>query len=140
MWLDVECRSASYPPNSWDYKLLESLGTGNHNQEEGFDVQMKKMKDQVRDMIEERETPALDKLELIDAVQRLGIEYHFESSIKDAVEHVRAQALDGRSTFGDLHSTALMFRLLRHHGIDVQTNVSTSLWKMEGLRKYSGMT
>lgn len=81
------------------------------------------MKDQVRDMINDKAMPPLDKLELIDAVQRLGMEYHFEASIKDALQLVHVQVSDGGSVFDNLHSTALLFRLLRQHGLHVQTDV-----------------
>ncbi|KAK8517267.1 hypothetical protein V6N12_032463 [Hibiscus sabdariffa] len=55
-------------------------------------------------MIVEPVDDSNQKLPFIDAVQRLGVSYHFEKEIEDD---------------NDLYTTALRFRLLREHGSDV---------------------
>ncbi|KAK5786699.1 hypothetical protein PVK06_041342 [Gossypium arboreum] len=60
------------------------------------------------------------KLHIIDAVQRLGVAYHFEKEIEEASEiiyhhHCNHSEIDG----DDLYTTAVRFRLLREHGFDV---------------------
>ncbi|KVH96380.1 Terpene synthase, metal-binding domain-containing protein [Cynara cardunculus var. scolymus] len=61
-------------------------------------------------------------MELIDAVQRLGVAYHFELEIEESLNHIYV-------TYGDqwiddnLQSTSLWFRLLRQHGFNVVSGV-----------------
>ncbi|KAK9949312.1 hypothetical protein M0R45_004844 [Rubus argutus] len=50
---------------------------------------------------------------MIDAVQRLGIDYHFQQVI-DEILHKQMNMMI--SAHGDLHEVALHFRLLRHRG------------------------
>ena len=57
------------------------------------------------------------KLPLIDAVQRLGVSYHFEKEIEDVLETI--YHIDSNVVENDLYTTALRFRLLREHGFNV---------------------
>ncbi|KAI4331061.1 hypothetical protein MLD38_029286 [Melastoma candidum] len=116
---DSKRRSANWPVNFWDHKFVASLGT-----DESHVEQINELKDEVKGMINDRESGTLDKLEFIDTVQRLGLGYHFETEIKDALGLIRDAHTNGTITeFFDLHSTALMFRLLRQHGFHIQQEV-----------------
>ncbi|GKV02271.1 hypothetical protein SLEP1_g14728 [Rubroshorea leprosula] len=55
------------------------------------------------------------KLHLIDPIQRLGIVYHFEIEIDNALEKIHLSGVDHVEY--DLHTTAVWFRLLRQQGI-----------------------
>lgn len=70
----------------------------------------------------ERENDLLAKLELINAIQRLGLQYHFDNEIKKALQVIQNHSNDSW-LFNDLHSTALRFRLLRQHGYDVSQGI-----------------
>ncbi|CAL8151417.1 unnamed protein product [Prunus armeniaca] len=60
------------------------------------------------------------QLKFIDAIQRLGMAYHFESEIEEALERMHAAFHDHDfSDDGDLYNVALGFRLLRQHGYKV---------------------
>jgi hypothetical protein len=63
------------------------------------------------------------KLKLIDSIQRLGVAYHFEREIEEAIK------LTELDVNGDLHTTSLHFRLLRQHAFSVSTGdiILTSL-------------
>ncbi|KAF9667938.1 hypothetical protein SADUNF_Sadunf15G0075100 [Salix dunnii] len=56
-------------------------------------------------------------LDLIDAIQRLGVAYHFETEIEEALQHIYNNHINMED--GDLYSIALGFRLLRQHGYNV---------------------
>jgi valencene/7-epi-alpha-selinene synthase len=62
-------------------------------------------------------------LNLIDAIQRLGVAYHFEKEIDEALQHIHAtyRGHEHYSDDGDLHHVALCFRLLRQHGYDISS-------------------
>ncbi|CAN1347219.1 Probable terpene synthase 3 [Linum perenne] len=59
-------------------------------------------------------------LYLIDAIERLGVEYHFEEEIKQILQGIYHHTFP---TTTDLNTTALSFRLLRQHGYNVPSDV-----------------
>ncbi|KAM0961654.1 hypothetical protein FF1_021030 [Malus domestica] len=57
------------------------------------------------------------QLKLIDIIQRLGVAYHFEREIEEALDNMHATIFDYHGdNYGDLYSVALGFRILRQHG------------------------
>ncbi|XP_059664109.1 monoterpene synthase TPS4, chloroplastic-like [Cornus florida] len=58
-------------------------------------------------------------LKLIDTLQRLGIAYHFDEEINAALEGF----MDYWHSGEDLFTTALHFRLLRHNGFQISSDV-----------------
>ncbi|RLM61102.1 beta-sesquiphellandrene synthase-like [Panicum miliaceum] len=60
------------------------------------------------------------KLELVDALQRLGVDYHYKEEI-DAL--LRAVCGDEYGGSEDLYATSLRFYLLRKHGYAVSSDV-----------------
>ncbi|XP_030462339.1 (+)-alpha-terpineol synthase-like [Syzygium oleosum] len=115
----VTRRSANYTPSIWDYDILKSLSAD--YAEERYVEGIQRMKEELKDRLE-RETHWLAKLELIDAIQRLGLQYHFENDIKRALQVIRDDSNDACFS-SDLRSTALGFRLLRQHGYDISQDV-----------------
>ncbi|XP_044327229.1 tau-cadinol synthase-like [Triticum aestivum] len=61
----------------------------------------------------------LERMNLVDAVQRLGIEHLFEIQIGDALSDIHESEISSSS----LHEVALQFRLLREHGLWVSPDV-----------------
>lgn len=57
-----------------------------------------------------------EKLKLIDSMQRLGVAYHFEEEIKEALSLYKNEVISW-----DLHATALKFRLRREHGHSISS-------------------
>ncbi|TXG65410.1 hypothetical protein EZV62_006685 [Acer yangbiense] len=65
-------------------------------------------------------------LAMIDAVQRLGIDYHFQDEIEEILprQHmIAANYSTSTSTNDDLQQVALRFRLLRQEGYNVPAGV-----------------
>ncbi|KAJ0102377.1 hypothetical protein Patl1_05058 [Pistacia atlantica] len=60
------------------------------------------------------------KLCLIDVAQRLGVDYHFEKEIEDALEELYHEHCDDDS---NLCNVALRFRLLRQQGYNVPCDI-----------------
>ncbi|KAF8043189.1 hypothetical protein BT93_A1510 [Corymbia citriodora subsp. variegata] len=112
-------RSANYTPSIWDYNILKSLNA-DYADERCMD-RVQRMKEEVKDTLA-RENHLLAKLKLIDAIQRLGLQYHFENDIKRALQVIHDDSNDACFA-NDLHSTALRFRLLRQHGYDISQDV-----------------
>ncbi|XP_031256311.1 valencene synthase-like [Pistacia vera] len=59
---------------------------------------------------------------LIDALQRLGVAYHFEYQINQALQSIYNNNING-SDDDDLYTIALRFRLLRQQGYSVSSDV-----------------
>ncbi|KAA3481956.1 terpene synthase 10-like [Gossypium australe] len=108
-------RSANYHPPIWDYDYVQSLKNDLYR--------ASKLKEEVRMMFENVVDP-LEKLELIDAIQRLGLSYHFGAEIKKTLKNISTDC--SRTVAwnkGNLYATALEFRLLRQHGYKVNQDV-----------------
>ena len=58
-------------------------------------------------------------LNFIDAVQRLGVAYHFKQEIEEALQHICNSFHDCNDMDGDLYNIALGFRLLRQQGYSI---------------------
>lgn len=79
------------------------------------------MLEEVRGMINEENE---EILELIENVKRLGLSYHFEKEIREALDRFLLleeyhDAFVGKS----LHDTALKFKVLREFGYDVSAGI-----------------
>ena len=64
---------------------------------------------------------SLKGLYMIDVMQRLNIDYHFEEEIESFLRSQYVNSACGGSNHHDLHETALHFRLLRQQGHFVPT-------------------
>ncbi|GAB4831043.1 hypothetical protein Ancab_005056 [Ancistrocladus abbreviatus] len=64
---------------------------------------------------------SLDELTMIDAIQRLGIDYYFREEIKEVLDRQYVANYDDHGC--DLHEVALRFRLLRQEGYNVPADV-----------------
>ncbi|KDP23154.1 hypothetical protein JCGZ_00353 [Jatropha curcas] len=108
-----ERRSANYQPSTWSYSFLQSLK--NDNADLLYKDKARKLEEEVRSVINDESKEFLTILELIDDIQRLGLEYLFKKDIKKVID--RFQALGGCKVISNksLHVIALSFRLLRQH-------------------------
>ncbi|MBA0739440.1 hypothetical protein Gogos_012714 [Gossypium gossypioides] len=115
-------RSANYHPPTWEYDYIQSLKSDYLG--ESFNEQAIRLLGEVRMMLEKVMDP-LEKLELIDTLQRLGLSYHFQDETKRILEdiHIRADQSKALWKEGNLYATALEFRLLRQHGYNLTQEV-----------------
>lgn len=80
-------------------------------------------------------------LDFIDAIQRLGVSYHFEEEIEEFLQKTHAN-LDGfiKDSANNLHEISLCFRLLRQHGYQVScTNMFSNFTEDDGSFKGSAV-
>ncbi|KAD3641182.1 hypothetical protein E3N88_30406 [Mikania micrantha] len=62
-------------------------------------------------------------IELIDAVQRLGIAYHFEDEIEEALQRIYVAYGEKRIDDKSLQNISLWFRLLQQQGFNVSSGI-----------------
>nr|GMC76587.1 (E,E)-germacrene B synthase-like isoform X2 [Ipomoea batatas] len=87
--------------------------------------EVQQLKEEVRKAFIAAPPASLKKLELIDKIQRLGVDYHFENEIEASIRHIFDNYDDCNK--GDdennLYIVALRFRLLRQEGHHISCGV-----------------
>ncbi|XP_048127387.1 beta-bisabolene synthase-like [Rhodamnia argentea] len=116
---EIVRRSANWKPNVWDYDFLQSLSVD--CTEDNYTEQVQRFKEDVEGLFD-GEMNQVAKLEFIDAVQRLGLGYHFEMEIKNALSSIN-NAIEDAQLLDRLYTTTLRFRLLGQHGYNVPQDV-----------------
>ncbi|XP_022773843.1 terpene synthase 10-like [Durio zibethinus] len=132
---DIVRRSANYHPSIWDYDYVQSLRS-DYLKGESYKERASKLIGEVR-MILENVGDHLEKLEVIDTLQRLGLSYHFEDEIKKTLDNISTDRSGVECKKDNLYATALEFRLLRQQGYDVNQAVFTSFLNEVGNIKAS---
>ncbi|KAK3228917.1 hypothetical protein Dsin_000798 [Dipteronia sinensis] len=120
--------TANFHPNIWGDHFL------NYNFEKDEILhasqlkEVEKLKIQVRGElldIAAKHSALSEQLNLIDAIERLGVGYHFETEIEQLLRHVY-DSYDHhiiKNDHIDLYIAALCFRLLRQHGHHVSCDI-----------------
>ncbi|KAI8552718.1 hypothetical protein RHMOL_Rhmol06G0288600 [Rhododendron molle] len=117
-------RSANYHPSIWGYHFL-SYDSDVTAADVKMEQQLAQLKEKVRNMLMAADKPSR-KLNLVDAVQRLGVAYHFHTEIAAVLQHLyktyHQQAFE-KADAKDLYNVALLFRLLRQEGYPVSCDM-----------------
>ncbi|KAF9601573.1 hypothetical protein IFM89_020429 [Coptis chinensis] len=111
-----------------DYDSMISPRSG-HSKDETQKIRVLELKENVKHLLADELIGPLAKLELIDAIKKLGVGYHFEEEIQAILS--KTNKIVGCSD-DDLYSNALRFRLLRDHGYDVTQDIFKSFQEEMG--------
>ncbi|KAL7119297.1 hypothetical protein ACP275_02G054900 [Erythranthe tilingii] len=129
----VNRRSGNYEPPVWGFDSVQSLTS--KYKEGRYLKKGSELVEQVKKMLLVDEQILIHKLELIDNLYRLGISYHFEEQIKQILNSLYNQLINGNiynnnnkyyHVRNNLYSAALAFRLFRQHGFCVSQDVFDS--------------
>ncbi|CAL9017386.1 unnamed protein product [Prunus brigantina] len=116
---EIARRTANFHPSIWGDQFInydDSQDIITHAHKKG---QVDELKEVVRREVFTTSAGDLShQLNLIDAIQRLSVAYHFEREIEEALERMHTTFHEHDSD-GDLYNVALCFRLLRQHGHNV---------------------
>ncbi|XP_020584121.1 alpha-humulene synthase-like [Phalaenopsis equestris] len=119
-------KSGDYHPSVWgDYFL--SYNPISANELASLKPRMDELKVEITQMFNNTKG-SLQMMELIDAIQRLGIGYHFEKEINEALCHLFNTAYDEN----DLYTVALRFRLLRQQRYHISSDVFSKFLDEKG--------
>lgn len=89
-----------------------------------MEEQLEILKEEVRKKLVPTTDYSLAKVYLIDAIQRLGVSYHFEHEIDQVLQHIHNDYVEnGMALNGDLYAVALLFRLLRQQGYRISAGL-----------------
>ncbi|KAL1074939.1 hypothetical protein V6Z11_D11G324400 [Gossypium hirsutum] len=108
---------ADFNPNFWGDIFLSSLTEMNIDAK--AHLQYEALKQQVRRMLVISTDKPYQNLDIIDAIQRLGVAYHFEKEIEDALHIIYHHHCNNAQIDDDLYTASVRFRLLREHGFNV---------------------
>ncbi|WVY99537.1 hypothetical protein V8G54_025607 [Vigna mungo] len=115
---------ANFPPSFWGDTFLQYHSDSleiNDNMKQQFQMQ----KEEVKKMFLSSSNSILQKLNFIDSLQRLGISYHFQHQINEALEQIYNTTTNDNviTEEGCLHYLALLFRLLRQRGYHISSDI-----------------
>ncbi|KAH7544312.1 hypothetical protein JRO89_XS15G0146900 [Xanthoceras sorbifolium] len=133
-------RSANYPPSFWGDYFLSYANNQDYSLETDEKVKLRELKEEVRKMLMSDASKLSQKLDLIDAIQRLGVSYNFESEINKILQKIHETSHDcglGDENDDDLYSISLQFRLLRQHGYKMSSDVFNKFKDINGNFKES---
>ncbi|KAI5656684.1 hypothetical protein M9H77_25477 [Catharanthus roseus] len=133
MQMDTNCiaenrRSADFHPTVWgDFFLSFSSYDISLESDSSSVAKLQYLKEEVKNMLQKTPNNSVEKLDLIDAIQRLGVAYHFDSEIEATLCNIydsyhELLSKDHQDT-NDLRVVALRFRLLRQQGYHVSSDV-----------------
>jgi len=132
----VQRRTGGYHPNLWNDDIIHFLSTPYG--EPAYRERAERLIDEVKKMfnsmsLQDGEFSPLNdliqRLWMVDSVERLGIDRHFRNEIKSALDYVysywnqKGIGCGVQSVIPDLNSTALGLRTLRLHGYPVSADV-----------------
>ncbi|KAK9209547.1 hypothetical protein WN944_001914 [Citrus x changshan-huyou] len=127
---------AGFSPTVWGNHFLKSASDF-----KAIDAttqeQYEALKQEVRMMVTATADKIADKLHLIDAVQRLGVAYHFEKEIEDELEKILDHLDNDSIGDDDFYTLSLSFRLLRQQGVKISCDVFEKFKNNEGKFKAS---
>nr|QSK97104.1 terpene synthase [Curcuma wenyujin] len=108
-------KSAEYHPSVWGDYFIRNSGLARDKE---MMKKVEELKERVRKLFEETHD-VLQIMNLVDSIQLLGLDYHFE---KEIVVALRLIYETGVENYG-LYEVSLRFRLLRQHGYYLSADV-----------------
>ncbi|XP_077220988.1 (-)-germacrene D synthase-like [Tasmannia lanceolata] len=111
-------RSAGFHPSIWGDHFLSY--TEDPKKLDAWSKRAEVSKEEVRRILINAKG-SLEELDLLDAIQRVGVKYHFEKEIEEALHHL--YVAETHASTDDLHYVSLRFRLLRQQGYNVSADV-----------------
>ncbi|KAB1224296.1 (-)-germacrene D synthase [Morella rubra] len=133
---EINRGSADFHPSIWGDHFL-AYESQSPEPDEKIKQQVRELKEKVRRILVAPVDKTLEKLNLIDTIQRMGVGYHFENEIEDILQELH-KAPQGHDQFdGDLHFVSLRFRLLRQQGYSVSCDIFTKFKDRKGNFKES---
>ncbi|KAK9151983.1 hypothetical protein Syun_010292 [Stephania yunnanensis] len=129
---DIVRKSANFHPSVWGDYFLNC--TNDDVALRTYAEEVEKLKEEVKKTLKETKNEPLTQMNLIDTLQHLGLEYHFELEIEEAIKELYHddnvfQKVD------DLYTTAMHFRLLRQQGYNAPCDVFNKFKDKKGTFK-----
>uniref|UniRef100_A0ACD6ACK4 Uncharacterized protein n=1 Tax=Avena sativa TaxID=4498 RepID=A0ACD6ACK4_AVESA len=112
-------RVCAFEPSVWNDFFIQYEPQPLQMSEECMRVKMDELKEDVHSLFETLKGSAMEEMNLVETLQRLGIDHLFQEQIHTVLEEIH----QSESNSGSLYEVALRFRLLREHGLWVSQDV-----------------
>ncbi|CDP18842.1 unnamed protein product [Coffea canephora] len=126
---------ADFPENIWAHRIASFT-----LDKQGYEMcakEIEMLKEEVSRLLA-IEKPMMEKFNLIDNIERLGISYHFGDKIEDQLqEYYDACTNFEKHAECDLSIAALQFRLFRQHGFNISCGIFDGFLDANGKFKES---
>ncbi|XP_029129584.1 probable terpene synthase 2 [Cajanus cajan] len=124
---------ADFHPSVWGDYFIQYLSSSeelDHN----IETQIETLKKEVSKMLVSKTENPLTKVDLIDSISRLGVNYHFEHEIDEVMQQIyKNYVVNGEINIeANLSTVAVLFRLLRQHGFHVSPIVFNKFKNLQG--------
>nr|XP_016437571.1 PREDICTED: (E,E)-germacrene B synthase-like [Nicotiana tabacum] len=95
-------------------------------------VELEELKEKVRQMLIKTPDNSIQKLELIDTIQRLGVAYHFKNEIQTSIKNIFDASQQSENKDDNLCVVALRFRLMRQQRHYMSSDVFKKFTNKDG--------
>nr|QBL52481.1 trans-beta-farnesene synthase [Vitis vinifera] len=116
-------QTANYQPSIWGNAFIVSNTPEDEITLVHEEQQLEDLKEEVRRELMAAASNLSKQLKFIDAVQRLGVAYHFEKDIEEALQNTYDNYHCIDDINHDLYDVALRFRLLRQQGFNISCDI-----------------
>ncbi|MQM23837.1 hypothetical protein Taro_056907 [Colocasia esculenta] len=118
---------ANFHPTVWGDFFIHLLASENQIDHGQLQQRVEMLKEEVQMMFSMSSTThdgrrVEEEMNLVDALQRLGLAYHFEKEISEALARIHGSQMMVVSD--DLHIVSLRFQLLRMGGYDIPSGIN----------------
>ncbi|KAI9083053.1 hypothetical protein K1719_034957 [Acacia pycnantha] len=120
-------KCVNYTPTIWGNMFLPYASESNQEVDDNMEHEV--LKEKLKMVISSNDLSCSQKLNFIGWVQRLGVSYHFQHEIEKALAKIHSIYSSNNNLIthdeddNNLHSLALLFRLLRQHGYPISSDV-----------------
>lgn len=125
----------NFAPTLWGDQFLNF--TFDNKLQEKYSKEIELLKDEVKTKLTNPERNMVDTMNLIDALERLGISYHFEDEIEYKLERYFGLNTNYEDENYDLSTVSLHFRLFRQHGLQLTSEIFSKFKDRDGKFKES---
>ncbi|RDX82063.1 (-)-germacrene D synthase, partial [Mucuna pruriens] len=132
---DLRRPCASFASTIWGDTFLQYVSDESMEVNHDVKQQAQILKEELKMMFKSSNQNIMQKLNFIDSVQRLGISYHFQKEIDQALEQIYNKFTKNNNIIGEYGSHyffALLFRLLRQQGYHISSSVFNKLKNDQG--------
>ncbi|QHN95869.1 hypothetical protein HN51_043805 [Arachis hypogaea] len=125
---------ANFAPNIWQDIFIQYADSQSLEVNETMKQEVQIHKEKVKLYLSSNDNNILQKLSLIDSIQRLSISYHFEREVDKALEEIYNNFTNNSLLIEDydLHFIALLFRLFRQNGYHISSDVFIKFKNIKG--------
>lgn len=128
---DVRRPLANFHPDVWGNQFLAYSPDSDKATWSSKKGQLEQLKERARTELHATASNPAQQLQLIDAIQRLGIAYHFEEEIGQALQKMHEKHQNWEDN-DHIYIAALYFRILRQEGFRISSEIFKKFLDAEG--------